>query len=272
MKGETGLDKGLSFLLELSLPMRHIVIAALTVALLLTGCSAVLAQESTSTSTGSTRQTPFSTGTSLRETPRKQIIERKEERIATREAKRQERRETIASKAAERKESMDKRLQEHKELMASKAVELKAKLAEFKDKKRAAIVEKVNTVLNIINTKRTDEMKKHLAKMSELLAKLEDRVDAKDAQGKDTTAANAAIASASAAIASASSAVDAQALKDYTVTISSESAARADTKATRNRLHQDLQAVRKLVIDAKQALSNAIRIAATTLGGIGDGK
>lgn len=244
--------------------MRHIVtsaswrrqallIAFLTITLFVSGCvSNVFAQDATTYPTG---------------TRREQVQDR---RSAMRDNT-QELREQHASKAAERREAIRVRLAEHRELMASKAAELRQRLSQFRDQRKAKIVERINSTLNMINEKRTETMRKHLERMSEILDKLQDRVENKVAQGKDGTAANDAIASASAAIASASAAVDAQSIKDYTIEVSSESGVKADAKEARDQLHEDLQAVRKLVVDAKQAVANAIRTAATTLGGIGQG-
>ena len=87
--------------------------------------------------------------------------------------------------------------------------------------------------------------------MSGILDKLEARVTS-----KRTT-----IADARTVIASASSEIKLQAEKDYTLQITSESKARAEAQAVREKLHTDLQSVRKLVINAKQTVSNVIRVA-----------
>lgn len=137
-----------------------------------------------------------------------------------------------------------------KEKIATREAALKAKLQAFKDQKKAEITERISNNLNRINAKRTEQMLKHLDKMSALLDKLETRV-----------AAKSAIADARASIASAKAAVKTQAGKDYTLTVTSERKAREDAQAVRDRLHQDLQAVRKQVVDAKQSVANAIRVA-----------
>ena len=228
--------------------MRHIVIALLTITLIASGCAGlVLAQDATSS--------PSPTST------RRQKAQQRVQEI----------RENYASRAAQRRGEIAEKLAEHRQRMASRAAELRERLALFKDKKKAATAERINSVFSLINEKRTEAMRRHLERMSELLDKLQERVDKKITEGKDGATANNAIASASAAIASASTAVDAQALKGYTIKVSSESAVRADAKVTRDALHTDLQGVRKLVIDAKQAVANAIRTAATSLGGIGEG-
>lgn len=236
--------------------MRHIVVAVVTLTLFATSTGLAYAQGSTTSVTTRKDQAKERT-VQLREN----ALERA-----------QQLQESYASKAAERRATIEDKLADHREQMASRAAQLRQRLDEFKDKRKAALVERINNVLNRINEKRTEVMRKHLERMSELLDKLVYRVASKGAEGKDTTQADGAIASASAAIASASAAVDAQALKDYTIEVSSESGVRADAKVARDALHADLRAVRQLVITAKQAIAAAIRTAATTLGGIGEGQ
>lgn len=128
--------------------------------------------------------------------------------------------------------------------IASREASVKLKLAKFKDQQKAAVAERVNTNLNKINQNQTDQMLKHLDKMLILLDKLAD-----DNQGSR------------ALIESAKTAVEAQAQKDYTITVTTETKIRADAQAKRNQLHKDINAVRSLVIEAKQSVSNAVRVA-----------
>lgn len=148
-----------------------------------------------------------------------------------------------------------------KEKIASREAALKLKLNAFKDRTKAAIAEKVNTNLNRINQKRTEMMQRHLTNMSTILGKLEDRVNSGSPDIKDPASARAAIASARSIIATTSAAVTAQAAKDYTIVVTSESKVRADATAQRQQLHSDLLTLRKMVIDAKQAVGSAIRTA-----------
>lgn len=148
-----------------------------------------------------------------------------------------------------------------KEKLASEAATLHARLQTFRDKKKAEIAERVNTNLNNINQNQTAQMQKHLEIMSSILGKLETRVNEGKPDIKDPNGARTAIASARAAVASASAAVSAQAQKDYTITVTTEGRISLDAKTQRDKLHADLLSVRKLVIDAKQAVANAIRVA-----------
>src|SRR3989338_6839404 len=143
--------------------------------------------------------------------------------------------------------------------------------------KREVVKERVETRKEIIAdrkeniTTKLDGLKIRIASKEASLKlrlnKLQERVSNAASNGKDAASANAAISSARAKIASASAAVASQSAKEYTLSVSSESAAKAEIKATRDAFHGDWQSVRALLIDAKQAVANAIRVAATTLGG-----
>lgn len=166
-----------------------------------------------------------------------------------------------ATSGATRKEKARERVENRKEAMATREAVLKAMLEKFKDKKKAEIADRVNTNLNRINQKQTEQMLKHLSRMSSILDKLEARVNKGTPDIKGVSAAKTAIASAKEAIATATASVKKQAEKDYTIVVSSESTVKKDAKKAREQLHNDLKAVREQVIGAKQAVSNAIRVA-----------
>lgn len=153
-----------------------------------------------------------------------------------------------------------------KDQMQQKRTDLKAARTAFKDQKKATLLEKVSTNLNKINKNRTDHFSKFLDKAEKILTRLEERVNKAGTQGKDTTSAKSAIASARVAISTARSAVVAQAAKDYTVTATDETKARAAAQAMHQQLRSDLEATRQSVMDAKKAVSNAIKVAMSSLG------
>lgn len=161
-----------------------------------------------------------------------------------------------STKAATRKEKIQQRVEVKKEAMATRAAALKEKLKTFRNQKKASAAARISDNLNRINDKQTSQMLKHLEKMTSILNRLEERVST-----VDTAVAKAKIASSEAA-------VKAQAEKDYTLSLSSESKARVEAQALRQKLHGDLKAVRQTVIDAKQAVAAAIRAAK---GGVKNG-
>ncbi|EKD84654.1 MAG: hypothetical protein ACD_38C00179G0001 [uncultured bacterium] len=178
----------------------------------------------------------------------------------------------IKKRLDDRLEKLDKRvaskeaiaaekIENIKERIASKEAILRLKLEKFKNQEKAQIAQRVNANLNIINQNQIEKMLIHLSTMSTILDRLEARVTGNTPDIKDPAKAKEAIAAAREAISSASAAVKDQKENDYTIQISSESKIKADAKKQRDQLHKDLTAIRKRVIDAKQAVSNAIRVA-----------
>lgn len=167
----------------------------------------------------------------------------------------------IVPRTDTRMQKIDSRIASPQAKIATREAVLKAKLAKFKDRNKAEIAQRVNTNLNQINQNQTDQMQKHLDKMSVLLDKLESRITSSTPDIKDPRATQAAVDEATEMIASASAAVAAQVEKDYTIQVTSETRLKTDAQAVRGKLHQDLQAVRKLVIAAKQSVGKVIRVA-----------
>lgn len=181
------------------------------------------------------------------------------EKIDTRKVK-------IETRAATREAKITASMDERKTKMATKEAALKAKLQTFRDKKKAETAERVSINLDKINQNHTAAMLKHLDKMSALLDKLETRVTSATSDIKDPAAAKAGIADAKAIIATTSAAVKVQAEKDYTIQVTTEAKVKTDAQTKREELRSDLTALRKQVIDAKQAVSNAIKAAKSAQG------
>lgn len=179
----------------------------------------------------------------------------------TRKDRLEERKQKVEERMEVRKEKIEDRIEERKAKMATREAALKERLEKFKDKKKAEITERVSTNLNRINQKQTEQMLKHLDRMVTILGKLETRVNAGSADVKDVSAAKEAITEAKTAIDEAKAVVSAQAKKDYTVAVASESRVKSDVKKLRDMLHTDLKSVREAVVKAKQAVANSIRVA-----------
>ena len=195
--------------------------------------------------TSSTTRTP--TNIQQKIDTRKLIINTK---IATKEA-------NIAS----RETLFRQRLSEIKEKIASREAALKLKLQQFKDQQKANIAQKVNIELNKINQKRTFEMLKHLELMTNLLNKLEERITQNAPEIKNPDEAKLIIADARVAIADTTTDVQNQALKDYSLQATGETQIRAEAKVKRDQLFKDLEALRKKLIEDKQMVANAVRVA-----------
>lgn len=171
------------------------------------------------------------------------------------------RKDSVQQRVEKRKENVADKITAMKERVATREATLKTRLAAFKDKQKAQVVERINKSLNSINQKMTGQMLKHLERMASILTKLEARVNSAKPDVKDVTSAREAISDAKAAIDSATAAVSSQAEIDYTITVSSETRAKTDVQKVREQLHNDLKTVRQLVVEAKQAVAKAIRVA-----------
>lgn len=168
---------------------------------------------------------------------------------------------------AQRREITSERIDNLKERIATREAALKERLAKFKDKQKAQIIDRIGNTLNNINSNWVEHANRFLVNLTRILDRLQEKVNAQATSGKDATSTNSAIANAKAKIASASAAVASQSAKEYTVSISSESAAKAEIKSTRESFQSDWEKIRRMLIDARQAVGKAIETAATTMGG-----
>jgi len=171
------------------------------------------------------------------------------------------RKEAVQQRIETKREIAQTRIENIREKMASREALLKSKLDGFRDRKKATAAARINTNLNNINAKQTEMMQKHLDVMTAILNKLENRVNEGKPDIKDSTAAKTAIANARSAISSASAAVTAQSQNDYTIQVTTESKVRLDALSQREQLYKDIMALRKLIIETKRSVINAIRVA-----------
>lgn len=175
-------------------------------------------------------------------------------------------RETTIKRLDDKKASVAARFEDKKEKLASRAAEFIAKLAKFRDRKKAERVEKINENLGKINKNRTAAMLRHLERMQTILDKLQERV--RNASPKpDMSKVNEALKDSSEAIDEAKKVVVNQTGKDYTIIVNTESTVKTDSQTARNSLREDLKEVHDLVVEARKALTEAIRTVVTTLGG-----
>ncbi len=182
------------------------------------------------------------------------------------------RKERVQERVETRQVTLQERMDQLRERIATKEAALKLRLDKFKDKQKAQIAERINTTLANINEKITTAMSRHLEKMSAILDKLEARVNKNTPDIKDPAAVRGAIVEARDAIATANEAVGVQAGKDYVLEATSEATIRSDMQQKKRQLQTDLKAVRQLVIEAKQKVASAIRIAKSNAGGVTNGQ
>lgn len=178
----------------------------------------------------------------------------------------------MASPGSAMKERIMEKRETLKEKREDKKEAFKKRLATFKNKVKAERVERITTIFQTINTNRTTLMLTNLEKMSEIITRLAEKVTLLEKEGKDTTAVKQTIADAKSAMATAQETVQAQAIKDYTITITSENAVKTDATNVRQTLHTDLQTVHREVVNARQAVATAIAQTKILIGGSERGK
>lgn len=174
----------------------------------------------------------------------------------------QDRREAHQDKKEERLASISAR----KEAFQTRKEERMASFSAIRDAKKQEILAKIEDKLNKINERRTDHFLKVLARLREILAKIQSRSDRAEANGKNVATVDTAIAAAQAAIDTAETAVNAQADKIYKLTVDDETTARNDVGAALKKLQEDLRGVWQIVQDARKAVFAALRALVAIVG------
>lgn len=151
---------------------------------------------------------------------------------------------------------------------STQAAALRAKLLRFKDKNKADMLLKINDNLAAINENRTARMDQNLDKMSEILAKIQARVNLATASGKLGNSSQTSIDAAVLSIGSAKKAVLTQSEKDYTIKVASEAGVRSDAILAKQTLMRDLTATQQIVVTAKKSLMDAILAIISGLEGV----
>lgn len=146
-----------------------------------------------------------------------------------------------------------------KRQVASEAAKVKReafqkRVAQIQDTKKKAIVERIDTRLQEINTKRTDQMAQFLERLEKILKKIETRTEKAKQKGLNVAKVETGIGEARTAINTAKTAVETQAGKSYTIEITSETGLKNAVGKTVSSLQKDLRNTHKLVTQAKQAV------------------
>lgn len=146
----------------------------------------------------------------------------------------------------QKKAAIMKVREEAKVKIQAKREEFKTRIQTIKDQKKKVLVERIDAKLAETNRKFTAKFSDILVRLQEFLDKIKQRTaDAK---------VLADVAIAQTAIDAAIAAVDEQAAKAYTMDVADETSLRLNAKTVVSQLRQDLSAVHKLVVDAKQAV------------------
>ena len=163
----------------------------------------------------------------------------------------------------ERKENNQERIlqkrAENRGKLEARREQLQEKLAQLSDERKSRLAENINNALSRLNERWTDHFGDVLDKLTEILDKIEARVQTLKANGTDTALPDSAITTARTAITTAVSSFTEQAGKDYTSEINEEATLREDITTTKNQLKADLRAVHELIKTAREAVRAVIQ-------------
>jgi len=135
---------------------------------------------------------------------------------------------------------------EAKAIIKAKKEEFKTRIQIIKDQKKKALVERIDIKLATVNKKQTE-------KLTEILSRLQGFLDKVSKTATDTMLVSN-ISLAQTAIDTAKAAVETQTEKSYIMNIVDDTTLKLNAGTVVSQLRQDLTALHKLVIDAKQAV------------------
>lgn len=176
----------------------------------------------------------------------------------------EQRHEELRKQIQERRDAVRQNFQEIREATRAKArekrEEFRAKAQEIKDERKREVALRADEQLNRLNERWTGHFMNVLGQLTNLLGKVQLRMEKAQANGADTERVNTALTAARNAIGTARTAVEAQAKKSYSVTFTSEEALKQAMRNARQLLHRDLTALRDGAMrNARQAAQNAMQ-------------
>lgn len=146
----------------------------------------------------------------------------------------------------QRKTAVTQARDDAKAMIQAKREEFKTRILTIRSQKKKTLVERIDGKLVNVNSNQT-------SKFSEVLVRLQGFLD-KIKQSTTNASVLTNAATAQAAIDTAKSAVGIQAAKAYTMEITDDLTLKLNAGTVVSQLRQDLTAVHKLVVDAKQAV------------------
>lgn len=176
--------------------------------------------------------------------------------------------EAMIQSVKNQREDFKKEFEVKKEEVKTKVEEMKIKLKEdlskIKDEKKKLSSEKILEAIQNLNTKLTDNLSEKVDKIENVLVSIESRISKAEEKGLDVTKVKTGAEKAKIAITTAREAISAQAVKVYSVNITTESNLRAEMKKLRDLFRADM----KIVYEKVKLAHVAVRNTATALAQI----
>ena len=170
-------------------------------------------------------------------------------------------REAVEDARKQRQAAVDEfrtRRQLAKDEWEAKREEFKQRLTEIRDERKRRIVELIDLRIDAMHGRWVEHWNKVLARLSEILAKIESRANKAEAAGRDESGVRAAIATANVAIAAAQDAVNELAGKTFVIEITDEQGLGQNVRDAIHAARVEFVAVREKVREARQAVIDAL--------------
>jgi len=149
---------------------------------------------------------------------------------------------------------LENQRQEMKAKIEAKKNELEAKLQKITTERKQKITERIYDRINALNERMTDHYLDVLEKLEKILERVESRTAKAKANGKDVSEVEILISQAKDVIARAREEVKNQTQKIYQIELSNENNLKLDTGNARQKLHDDLKTVEKIVKEARESV------------------
>lgn len=193
------------------------------------------------------------------------VVTRTEQRDEMRK-KIEDAKDEVKKRIEEKKAELEKARQEGKDEIEKKKEELKKTLQEKRDQKKAERITNIQEKLTQVNTKRTAEMLETVNRLNTRALELKKKIDELEKSGVSVINIKQALSIAEGKIATAKKAVEDQQKKQYVISIDDPANDRLNVGKVVSKLQDDLQTVRKLVIDARLSLVDAAKLYAQAKG------
>ena len=167
--------------------------------------------------------------------------------------------EPVAEKKEKLRERVTQKRMDALTTAQAKREQFKEKLQTIRDTQKVVVVQRLDNQFIKINNTSTDRWTTALEQMSGMVERASSQAANLEESGVNTAALDLAITRAQTAITTAQTAVSNQAGKSYVLTITTETALRANVGATVSQLRQDLRTTHNSVVAAKRAVMQVVK-------------
>ncbi len=151
--------------------------------------------------------------------------------------------ESVKAEREKFKTEFEGRKEEAKTKVEEMRTKFKEDLGKIKDEKKKLSSEKILEIIQNLNTKLTDNLSEKVDKIENVLVSIESRINKAEEKGLDVSKAKNEAEKAKTAIKTAREAVSAQAVKVYSVNITTEATLKANMKRLRDLFRADMKVV-----------------------------